>query len=79
MCDHNYYLWHWNPHVVTIDQMWLNGTLNSVEVKDFSTPDTEIQHENSMNIPDILKELQTIFSNEIQPENWIAPIPIDIP
>lgn len=79
MCDHNYSLWRWNPEAASIDPDWLREALSSVEVKDFSTEDSEIPHDKSTNVSDVLKEMQAITSNEIQPEKWIDPIPLDIP
>ena len=80
MCDHNYALWRWNPLVATaVEHKWLGEVLGSVEIKDPSMPDSDFIRENSLNTPDILKEMEAIASGEIVTQDWIDPVPLDIP
>ena len=62
-----------------MEHKWLGEVLGSVEIKDPTMPDTDFIHESSLNTPDILKEMEAIASAEVVAQNWIDPVPLDIP
>ena len=78
--DHNYVLWRWSPLTSTIvDKKWMKDTLSTVELKLPQIWNAEISQENFLDTPDILKQMETLVSGTAETDNWMEPIPLDLP
>ncbi|OHS93209.1 hypothetical protein TRFO_40516 [Tritrichomonas foetus] len=78
--DHNYVQWRWNPMTASIvDKKWMKDTVSTVELKIPQIWSTEIAQENFLDTPDILKQMETLASGAAEADNWMEPVPLDIP
>jgi hypothetical protein len=78
--DHSFALWRWNPESAAIvDQKWLKETLNTVELKLPPIWSSQISHENFLDTPDVLKQMEALITGTNDADTWMDSIPLDIP
>jgi hypothetical protein len=77
---HSFALWRWNAQSVGIvDGKWLKDTLNSVELKLPTIWSSEMAQENFLDTPDVLKQMESLIAGRAENENWMEPIPVELP
>jgi hypothetical protein len=78
--DHCYALWRWNPQsAVIVEQKWLKDSVQSVELKLPPIWTSQISQEHFLDTPDVLKQLEALITGPAESENWMDPIPLDLP
>lgn len=78
--DHHYSLFRWNPLAATIvDKAWMKDTLSTVELKLPQIWEAEVSQENFLDTPDILKQMESLVTGADETDNWMEPVPLDLP